>query len=135
MSVAASKITYILREKDIKKASVLFNIDEASLRVMNERRILNAEYIRECLIKNDFKKLTNGLELLASENKTYAYPEAIMAVCNEYGISRKAFSKLYNNRVNAGMIFCNRCGKRVSRQQFEKTNGLCEECFALTIGL
>lgn len=135
MSMAASKILYILREKDIKKASVLFDVDEASLRLMNERRLLNTEYIRECLIKNDFKKLTNGLELLASENKTYTYPEAIAAVCNEYGVSRKAFTQLYNNRVNAGMVFCTKCGKRVTKQQFEKTNGLCEECFALTIGL
>lgn len=133
--MAASKILYILREKDIKKASVLFDVDEASLRLMNERRLLNTEYIRECLIKNDFKKLTNGLELLASENKTYTYPEAIAAVCNEYGVSRKAFTQLYNNRVNAGMIFCAKCGKRVTKQQFGKTNGLCEECFALTIGL
>lgn len=133
--MAASKILYILREKDIKKASVLFDVDEASLRLMNERRLLNTEYIRECLIKNDFKKLTNGLELLASENKTYTYPEAIAAVCNEYGVSRKAFTQLYNNRVNAGMVFCTKCGKRVTKQQFEKTNGLCEECFALTIGL
>lgn len=135
MSMAASKIMYVLREKDIKKASVLFGVDEVSLRVLNEKRLLNAEYIRNCLIRNDFKKLTNGLELLSSVNKAYTYPEATAAVCNEYGISKKAFSQIYNSKINAGMVFCTKCGKRVTRQQFEKTNGLCEDCFAMSIGL
>lgn len=131
----ANRIMYVLREKDIKKASVLFGIDEISLRTLNEKRLLNAEYIRECLIKNDFKKLTSGLELLAKDSKTYAYPEAIAAVCNEYGIAKSEFPKIYNSRINKHMLFCTKCGKRVTKVEYDKTNGLCGDCFALTIGL
>lgn len=135
MAALVNKVMYVLREKDIKKASVLFDVEEASLRVLNEKRLLNAEYIRERLIKNDFKKLTNGLELLARVNKTYTYPEAVIAVCNEYNISKKAFYQIYNSKTNSCLIFCQKCGKRINKQQFEKTNGLCEDCFAKTIGL
>ena len=65
---------------------------------------------------------------------------------DEYG--KKKFitivcSDLYGNTaVDAGghggyphAVFCQRCGIRVSKQQYTKTNGLCENCFAMTIDL
>ena len=80
MAQSAPKIEHILREVDIRKASAIFGVDETSLRLLNDKALLNAEYIRDRLIKHDYTKLIDGLELLADENKNYTYPEAVKAV-------------------------------------------------------
>lgn len=135
MPKQASKIQYILREKDIEKAAEVFGVDSTSLRTFNDKRMLNVEYLRDQLIKYDYRKLTNGLRFLVDENKTYTYPEVAATICNEYNISKKAFNQIVNSRINSGAVFCKRCGIRVSKQQYTRTNGLCENCFALTIDL
>lgn len=135
MGLIAEKIEHILREQDIRKASVIFDIDEITLRKLNDKALLNAEYIRETLIKYDYNKLIDGLELLATENKAYTYPEATKAVCNEYGISRIVLNKILNSKRNSNMRFCVKCGKRIMKSQNERTNGLCEDCFANSIDL
>ena len=57
MPAQASKIQYVLREKDIEKAAEVCGVDVTSLRVFNDKRLLNVEYIRDKLIKHDYKKL------------------------------------------------------------------------------
>lgn len=135
MPAQASKIQYVLREKDIEKAAEVCGVDVTSLRVFNDKRLLNVEYIRDKLIKHDYKKLTNGLRFLVDENRTYTFPEVAAAICGNYNISKKAFNQIINSKINEGAVFCQRCGIRVSKQQYKKTNGLCENCFAATIDL
>lgn len=135
MPKQASKIQYVLREKDIDKVAEVFGVDVASLRMFNDKRMLNVDYIRDRLIKYDYHKLTNGLRFLVDENKTYTYPEITAAICNNYNISKKAFNQIINSKINDNAVFCQRCGIRVSKQQYAKTNGLCENCFAMTIDL
>lgn len=135
MPKQASKIQYVLREKDIDKVAEVFGVDVAYLRMFNDKRMLNVDYIRDRLIKYDYHKLTNGLRFLVDENKTYTYPEITAAICNNYNISKKAFNQIINSKINDNAVFCQRCGIRVSKQQYTKTNGLCENCFAMTIDL
>lgn len=135
MPKQASKIQFVLREKDIEKAAEVFGVDVVSLRMFNDKRMLNADYIRSRLIKHDYRKLTNGLRFLVDEKKTFTYPEVAAAICNNYNISKKAFNQIVNSKINDGAVFCQRCGIRVSKQQYNKTNGLCENCFAETIDL
>ncbi len=135
MPAQASKIQYILREKDIEKTAEVFGVDINSVRIFNDKRMLNAEYIRDRLIKHDYHKLTNGLRMLVDENKTYTYPEVAAAISNNYNISKKAFNQIINSRTNDSAVFCQRCGIRISKQLYQKTNGLCENCFAMTIDL
>lgn len=135
MPLAAPKIEHILREVDVRKASTIFGVDEASLRKLNNKALLNAEFIRDSLIRHDYKKLIEGLELLSEENKNYTYPEAIKAVCGEYHITRKALTQILNSRSNINMLFCVKCGKRIPKAQYDRTKGLCEDCFIEKIDL
>lgn len=135
MVQSAPKIEHILREVDIRKASVIFEVDETILRLLNDKALLNAEYIRDSLIKYDYNKLIDGLELLADENKNYTYPEAIKAVCGEYHITKQALTQILRSRTNTNMLFCVKCGRRIQKVQYKRTKGLCEDCFAEKIGL
>ena len=135
MAQSAPKIEHILREVDIRKASSIFGVDETSLRLLNDKALLNAEYIRDRLIKHDYTKLIDGLELLADENKNYTYPEAVKAVCGEYHITKQALTQILRSKVNVNMLFCVKCGCRIQRSQYDRTKGLCEDCFAEKIGL
>ena len=52
--MAQKKIMEILREKDVVKASLIFDIPVDILKKMNEQGLLNAERIKAMVIKQDF---------------------------------------------------------------------------------
>ena len=112
------KILRILRDKDIQKASKLLGVDEATLKRMNDLRLLNTDYIRGLLIKNDYE---------------YSYPEIMAALRKEYLVKTDELNAIINGRINNGMYFCRRCGLRITKAAFDRTNGLCPDCFSETL--
>lgn len=131
--MASERIENILREKDIKKASNLFGVDEMTFRRLNDQRLLNVSYIRDLLIRSDYEKLTRGLRYLIDQDNSYTYPEIKQALSREYGLSMNALNEILHGRQNAGMIFCKKCGFRISSQTAKRTGGLCSNCFADTL--
>ena len=129
-----SSVQYILRPKDIEKAAELFGYDQALLKQFNDQRLLNTTYIRALLIRLDFERLTSGLHWLEHNDKDYAYPEVMTALRRHYGISMKALQKILSSR-NQKTLFCSKCGIRVSASTYERTGGLCPNCFADTIDI
>ncbi len=129
----ASKIQHVLRDVDIQKASSLFDIDEATLHRLNDQFLLNVEYIREELIKHDWNKLVKGLKYLVDQNQGYTYPEVSKAVCDNYNISRRTLTNILKSNHNRNMVFCKRCGTRISKVLYERTGGLCSNCVAETL--
>lgn len=130
----ADTVQMILRPKDIKKASDLFGIEEALLERLNSQRLLNAIYIRNLLIRADYERLTSGLHWLEHQDKNYKFPEVQRALRLEYNISQKVLSEILHGR-NESLIFCYKCGTRITKKCHERTGGLCSNCFAETLEL
>lgn len=130
----SSSVRYTLRPKDIEKVAELFGYEQAIIKQFNDQRLLNTEYIRALLIRMDFERLTSGLHWLEHDDKTYAYPEIMRALANNYGMTVKAIQKTLHGS-NEGVLFCSKCGIRISRDTYKRTGGLCPNCFADTIGL
>jgi len=130
----ADSVKYTLRPKDLDKASELFQIERAMLERMNSQRLLNTEYIRNVLIRADYERLTSGLHWLEHQDKKYRFPEVMRALQREYQINKDALNKVLHGK-NEAVLFCSRCGIRISRQCYNRTKGLCSNCFADTLEL
>lgn len=127
-------IRYTLRPKDIEKASELFSVDMAALEQFNSLRLLNTEYIRDVLIRADYERLTSGLHWLEHNTKNYKFPEVLRALELEYNIAPMKIKKILSGKSQA-VLFCSKCGQRISRSLHDRTGGLCSNCFAETLGL
>lgn len=127
-------VQYILRPKDLKKASDMFGFEIATLERLNTQRLLNATYIRNLLIRADYERLTSGLHWLEHQDKNYKFPEVMRALQREYNISKQNLLGVLHGR-NESLYFCNRCGVRITKACYKRTGGLCSNCFADTMEL
>lgn len=125
----ADTVQFTLRPKDLEKASDLLGIDLAILDRLNAQRILNATYIRNLLIRADYERLTSGLHWLEHQDQKYNFPEVIRALSREYNISQASIRDILHGR-NESLLFCNRCGKRIGKSVYNRTKGLCSNCFS-----
>lgn len=130
----ADSVQYTLRPKDMAKASELFGIDLAQLERFNAQKLLNTTYIRNILIKADYERLTSGLHWLEHQDKKYNFPEVQAALRREYHVSKETLRKILHGR-NESIYFCKRCGVRISKRCFVRTEGFCSNCFADTLEL
>lgn len=130
----ADTVQYTLRPKDLQKASDLFGIDMAILERLNSQRLLNATYIRNLLVRADYERLTSGLHWLEHQDKNYKFPEVIRALRREYNLSKENLKHILHGK-NESLIFCNRCGIRITKACYNRTGGLCSNCFADTLEL
>lgn len=130
----ADTVQYTLRPKDLQKASELFGIEQALLERLNSQRLLNATYIRNILIRADYERLTSGLHWLEHQNKNYKFPEVIRALQREYNVNKNSIAQILHGR-NESLFFCSRCGIRISKRTFDRTEGLCSNCFADNLDL
>ncbi len=130
----ADTVKFTLRPKDLEKASDMFGIEIATLERLNAQRLLNATYIRNLLIRADYERLTSGLHWLEHQDKTYNFPEVLRALSREYNISQQNLKDILHGR-NESLLFCNRCGKRIGKSQYNRTKGFCSNCFADTLEL
>lgn len=130
----ADTVQFTLRPKDLEKASELFGIELALLERLNSQRLLNATYIRNILIRADYERLTSGLHWLEHQDKKYNFPEVMRALQHEYNISKTNLNLILHGK-NESIMFCNRCGIRISKRTYNRTHGLCSNCFADTLEL
>ncbi len=128
------KITRVLRDDDVKKASAVLGIGEAVLAECNDKCLLNVEYIREILIREDWRKLTSGLQYLVERNRAYSYPEVTEAVCRHWQITKRQLTEILKGRAMK-MVFCPVCGIRVEPLASKRTGGLCANCFTESLNL
>lgn len=130
-----NSVQHVLRECDIEKATVVFGVDEESLRRMNDQHLLNTEFIRDNLIMYDWRAMTKGLKALNVLKRGYTFPEVGEALCKHYNISKQHLNLLLNGALKKDYIFCKRCGLRITRATHDRTGGLCSHCFSDTIDL
>lgn len=134
MAGFADTVQFTLRSKDLVKASEMFGVELALLERLNAQRLLNATYIRNILIRADYERLTSGLHWLEYQDKKYNFPEVMRALQHEYNVSLANLKKILHGK-NESILFCCRCGIRISKTTFNRTNGLCSNCFADTLEL
>lgn len=129
-----SSVQFTLRAKDVKKASALLEIDEATISKFNDLRLLNTTYIRSLLMRADYERLTSGLHYLSKQDKKYRYPEVVKAIAREYGIGAKAVQEILNGK-NETVCFCSKCGIRISMKTARLRGGLCSNCYVDSLDL
>lgn len=130
----ADTVQMILRPKDLEKASDMFGIELALLERLNSQRLLNATYIRNLLIRADYERLTSGLHWLEHQDKRYNFPEVMRALQHEYNISKLNLNNILHGK-NESLMFCSKCGIRITKKCYNRTEGLCSNCFAETLEL
>lgn len=129
-----SSVQYTLRPKDIEKAADMFGYDQAIFKQFNDQRLLNTVYIRALLIRMDFERMTSGLHWLEHDDKNYSYPEIMKALAKNYGVDVKVIQRTLHGHSSA-ILFCSKCGIKVSHNTYKRTGGLCSSCFADTIDI
>ncbi len=126
--MAQKKIMEILREKDVVKASLIFDIPVDILKKMNEQGLLNAERIKAMVIKQDFLNYKRIIKQ-KYEGK-YEEGEILAALRKEYDVSLKEIRDIVYGNVNNLGIFCRCCGRRIGNLQAKRSGGLCISCNA-----
>ena len=127
-TVSDSLLRRVLRDKDLQKLSVIMHLDLATLQHFNDLCLLNYDYIREVLIKNDWRNLTGGLSMLEDSNKAYTFPEIKAAICNEYRETPQYVNAIIATRQNHILHFCAKCGVRLEPGKRKMGIELCNEC-------
>lgn len=128
MTIMTSKIERKLREKDVKKAALVFGVDETIMNSMNEQCLLNCDYIIENLIRYDFNNIVRGLREVIDTKKPYTYQDVTLAIAKEYKYDKYKVVKIINDKSNDKLYFCKECGKRITYSQWEHRDRLCAGC-------
>ena len=131
----AKNVVRILTDREIQKASKLLGYEEAVLTQMNSQYLLDVDYIRTLLVKSDYDHLVRGLQYLVDQKGTYSYPEIMAVLKKEYGMSYDELNAAIHGRKNKTIYFCRKCGIRITKVTYNRTDGLCNNCFAETINL
>ena len=131
----AARIKYNLTEKQLLKFCDIFGLDLAAVAAVNAISCLNAEYIRDILIRYDYEDLKKGLTYIETIHKSYSYDELKAALAKAYGMPVHEVAKIIRNRTNSDMHFCKKCGKRINKTMLFRTDGLCSDCMANTLDL
>ncbi len=119
----------ILRPKDLVKVTAIFSIPLETLRQMNEQRLLDVEFIRKVLMRQDYlnyKKYIKG-------KPKYGEEEIIEAIRRDYKETKKYVMDTVNKNHNKKMCYCKWCCKRITPAQAAKTGGLCADCNSDTL--
>lgn len=123
------EIKEILREKDLLKASAIFEIPIELLRRMNEQGLLNIDHIKAVVIRQDY---LNYKRYITRNKKTGKYDdgEILVALVKEYNMNLLHIRNIVYKNFNGKMCFCKVCGQRISPAQANRTGGLCTRCNA-----
>ncbi len=113
-----------LRDKDLMKASLVFEVPIETLRMMNGLNILNVPRIRSVLIRQDFLNYKRAIK----DKPEFTEAEILEALCREYKEPLKYISECVYKNFQGKMYFCRMCGKRISKPLAARTGGLCTSC-------
>lgn len=122
-----TKVSSKLTDKDLQKASLIFNVPELEMRKLNDYGLLNSEFLKHEIIRQDYK----NIKLAVRKRPEFNEESILVAVKREHHIqSILEVRDIVNNNVNKNMTFCKNCGKRISKRTARQTQGFCHECMA-----
>ena len=115
-----------LREKELEKLANVLQIPYTAVEKMASMNLINDGLAIDLLIINDWRALRRG-------NK-YSVKQILPALINEYQVSRsKIESAVYGKRKR--IFSCTQCGRRISKSESIRNEGLCDMCVSQTIKL
>lgn len=115
-----------LREKDLQKLSEILQIPYISLEKMSSMNLINDGLAVDQLILHDWRAL--------KRSKKYSTKQVMTALVNEYQVSKsKIESAVYSKRKR--IFSCTQCGRRISKSEFIRNEGLCDMCISQSIKL
>lgn len=115
-----------LREKDLEKLSDILQIPYAATEKMSSMNLINDGLAIDLLIIHDWKTL--------KRSKKYSVKQILPAIMNEYQVSKsKVEAAIYGKRKR--VYSCSQCGRRISKSEFARNEGLCDMCISQTIKL
>ena len=120
-------VTEILREKDLLKASAIFEVTIDTLKRMNEQGLLNVPRIRGIVMRQDF---LNYKRHISKSKGKFGESEILVALSKEYGLSIYHVRNIVYRNYNGKMCFCKMCGVRISISTAKRTGGVCTRCNA-----
>ncbi|TGX80493.1 hypothetical protein E5358_12615 [Palleniella muris] len=129
MNLPTCNLKFLLTDEMILRAAAIFDLDEATLRRLNDMALLNTEYIRNAIIIRDYEKLTKGLLYLAQDNKAYTYSEIRQAIAKKYRVTPEQVSRQVSSKTKKGLFYCKECGKIMKEAEWKRTGGVCSSCF------
>lgn len=110
-----------LTEKWVIQYANINNIDEDVMLFLFHQGCLNPTGIKSALIKHNMDKILNETAL----NKN----QAKIALAKEYGVSSSSIDTvLYNKVTTHKPKHCVCCGAEMSKYQFTKNQGVCDNC-------
>jgi len=122
-----AEIKEILREKDLLKASAIYEIPIDLLRRMNEQGLLNVPRIKGMVIRQDF---LNYKRHIARSKGKFGESEILVALSKEYNLSLRDVRNMAYKNYKGKMCFCKMCGVRISVSMAKRTGGVCTRCNA-----
>lgn len=115
-----------LREKEIEKLSIILQLPQHNLEKVASMGLINEPVAIDMLVVYDWKKL--------KRDGKYTVKQIIQALMDEYQISRsKVQSAVYGKRKHT--YSCQKCGKRITKSESVRNNGICDMCVSKSIQL
>lgn len=133
MNLPKTNLSFLLTDEMIKRASAMFDIEEATLTHLNDMGLLNTEYIRNAIILQDYERLTKGLTYLIDGSASYTFGEVKKSIAAKYNLTEHQITKIVSHPSRQGLFFCTKCGKIMKASEYKRTGGVCPECFVKTI--
>ena len=130
MNQPKCNLKFLLTDEMIQRAAAIFDLDEATLRKLNDMALLNTEYIRNAILIRDYEKLTKGLIYLAKDDQTYTFSEIKKAIAKKYHLSVAYVARQVVNKTrNENIFYCKECGTIMKEAEWKRTGGICSDCY------
>lgn len=133
--MAEPRIQYKLTGEQLENFCDLAGVNIVTVNALNDLGCLNTNFIREILIREQYDNLCHGLRNIESTYKSYSYPEIKLALSRVWRLPPKTIDEILRNRKNSHLLFCKRCGKRITPSEAKRTGGLCKFCMAEKLDL
>lgn len=115
-----------LREKDIEKLSIILELPQYAIEKMAAMNMINDALAVDMLVVYDWKKL--------KRDKKYTVKQILQALMDEYQVSKtKVQAAVYGKRKRT--YSCQLCGKRITKSESVRNEGICDACVSKTIEL
>ena len=115
-----------LEDAEIRKLSEITQISEFDLQKLYTEGLLNDSAVLNRLMKYDFQ--------LIKRMGKYRPGQIIARIAMKYHVStNRVHTAIYQKK--APLVDCEECGKLVGKAEYNRNNGLCDNCVAKSIEL
>lgn len=132
-TLAKNNVPFLLTSEEILKATVIFDVGEDVLTVLNLKGLLNSEYIRDCVALSDYRKLIRGISEINDTSKVYTFPDVKKAICERYHMTTTHFNQVLRNATKLPIFACTECGQLINETQYRRSGGKCHDCVSLDV--